>query len=184
MWTMLKILVFMSRTAYQRLINIIQLTVSCTLNHVDTVVITSEHCTAVSKLLSSGLSSALPVPQSGKFLWLWWNEGCRFCFPLLQLSCLHPTSTVLPCPHPPLPVHHLHVYLLTGRGVSWKRGAEEGRELPHASEKRPLLLRARPGSATWGNASFILWVSPAGRSRPVEGREASVQNTVWCPATS
>lgn len=64
------------------------------------------------------------------------------------------------------------------------RRAEEGRELPHASEKRPFLLGARPGSAARGDASLLLRVGPAGRSCQAAGREASIQDPVWGPATT
>lgn len=66
--------------------------------------------------------------------------------------------------------------LLVGGGVSWRWRAQEGRELPHASEERPLLLRARPGSAAGGDASLLLRVGPAGWS--CQGREASIQDPI------
>lgn len=81
----------MPRTAYQRLINIIQLT----------VLVTSKHCTAGSKLLGWGLSSPLPAPQTGKFLWLWQEVV------LALLSFTSPVSTPPPLCFLVLILHYL-----------------------------------------------------------------------------
>lgn len=92
---------------------------------------------------------------------------------------LHDPAFLFPFPPPPRPPLHL-----SGRGIPRQRGAEEGRELPYASEKRSILLGARPGLAPRGDASFILWVSPAGRGSQAEGREAAVQDADRRRATS
>lgn len=102
MWT------FVPRAAYQRLINIIQLTVSRTLNHVDTVV------TAASKRLSSGLGSPFTCAT------VWEIPFLSFPSPVAH----SPRSTVLPRPRPPLacsppprlPPHRKRSLLKTG---SW-----------------------------------------------------------------
>lgn len=114
---------------------------------------------------------------------------------LMLLSSLPPLSP----PHAPLlplslssPPFQLFLILsnlppppyLAGGGVSRQRGAEEGRELPHTSEKRSLFLRTWPGLAPWGDASFTLWVGPAGRGGHAEGWETSVQDADRCQAAS
>lgn len=99
--------------------------------------------------------------------------------PLLPLSLSSPPFQLfLILSNPPPPPH------LAGGGVSRQRGAEEGRELPHTSEKRSLFLRARPGLAPRGDASFAVWVGPAGQGGQAEGWEASVQDADRLQAAS
>lgn len=135
MWMMSNILVFMPRTAYQRLINRIHLTVSCPFIRVDTLVVTSEHCTVVNKLLSSGLSSPLPVPRSGKLLWLWQDV----IFALLSFTSPVPTPPPL-C----LLVLILHYLLTTSTFTSLQEEeSPENGELRRAESSPTPLKRDR-----------------------------------------